>query len=117
MHRRQKLKAERRFKAIDEFGNSVKASTRFRMIAEKYFRVLGCSGNQCELFVRGVAAVRIAGHEVSLHCLQNMAQILGIRPELRLLVAQLERLSGLLHEIHKFMNLKQGDERIEQPLR
>src|SRR5882757_85166 len=66
------------------------------------------------MLMGSIATILVPCNQMTFDAAQYMPQVLSIRPVGRLGVAQLQRLSRLLHEIHELMDFKKRDEGIEQ---
>ena len=60
VHRGEELHPEGGLEALDEIRDAIEAGARLRMIAQERGSVRGRAGDELELLLRGVAAVRVA---------------------------------------------------------
>ena len=114
MHRREQLEAEGRLEPVDEVRHPVEALPGLGRTAESLGGVLDGAGHQLQLLVGPVAAVAVSRYEVPLHRVEDVPQVLGVRPVVPLGVLEPQALARDVHEVHQLVDFQQGDEGVEQ---
>jgi hypothetical protein len=114
MHGGEQFQSKRRFEAFHEATDPLEAFAHLWLLIQNSSGIVDGAGYQFQHLVRLVAAISEARNIVALDCTEDVAKIFGAGSVWTLREPQAERLTGFLQEVHQFVHLKQGNERIEQ---